>query len=612
MDRLQPIYTETAACRDCYKCVRECPVKAIRVADGHASVLGELCVLCGHCVEVCPVGAKKVRSDVDRAKALVKLRSTTILSLAPSFASEFPGIESGQLVAALRALGFAAVSETALGADLVSQEAARELRGLSLAPATEPRVLISTACPVVVDYITKYRSELVPLLSRSCSPMVAHARFLKSIWREAAVVFAGPCVAKKREADSSGSENEGGVDAAITFRGLKAWLKAAGIDMGRAGEGIPLAEADRSPTAGPVVQAAASWPGAEERFVPERAAKGVLYPVDGGMIASIKHFAPKIEAHFVSCSGLVEIDRALDGIADYRGSVPIFLELLACEGGCVNGPRAERRSGSVAKRLSILEYAKGASGEAPSLLLSRGLSLAGRRGGGPVATERFPEERLREALRLVGKLGPEDELDCSGCGYDSCRAFAAAMLSGRAERTMCVSYTRDLAQKKADALVRAMPSGVVVVDSSLTIAECNANFAALLGPEAQAVYEAKPGMAGADLRKLAPFADLFASVLGEGGADHLDRDVKIGSRILHASVFAIEASTYAGGVFEDITVPWIRRDRVVAQAKSVIDKNLRTVQKIAYLLGENAADTEAILESLIESFSAEDHSGDAR
>jgi PAS domain-containing protein len=326
------------------------------------------------------------------------------------------------------------------------------------------------------------------------------------------------------------------------------------------------------------------------------------------MIASIKQQAPEIEAHFVSCSGLAGIDRALDGIAEYRGDVPIFLELLACEGGCVNGPRAERRSGSVAKRLSILEYAAGAANRA----LAADLDLSERRESRPVTAERFSEERLREALRLVGKLGPEDEFDCAGCGYDSCRAFAAAMLSGRAERTMCVSYTRDLAQKKADALVRAMPSGVVVVDSGLGIAECNANFAALLGPDAQAIYEAKPGMAGADLRRLAPFADLFASVLAEGGPEHIDRDLRIGNRILHASVFAIEAGSYAGGVFQDITVPWIRRDRVVAQAKSVIDKNLRTVQKIAYLLGENAADTEAILDSLIESFSAEERDGGGR
>ncbi|MBL8968169.1 MAG: 4Fe-4S binding protein, partial [Spirochaetaceae bacterium] len=145
MDKRQPVYTETAACQDCYKCVRECPVKAISVSDGHASVVGELCVLCGHCVEVCPVGAKKVRSDVDRAKALIALRPEVMLSLAPSFAAEFPGLEPGRLVAALRRLGFAAVSETAFGADLVSRATAAELRALAAAPASRPRVLLSTA-----------------------------------------------------------------------------------------------------------------------------------------------------------------------------------------------------------------------------------------------------------------------------------------------------------------------------------------------------------------------------------------------------------------------------------------------------------------------------------
>jgi iron only hydrogenase large subunit-like protein len=558
-------------------------VKAIRVADGHASVVDELCVLCGHCVEVCPVGAKRVRSDVDRARALIARSPRSVLSLAPSFAAEFPGVPEASIVAAAKRLGFAQVSETAYGADLVSREVARELAALRTAPPERPRVVVSSACPVIVDYFIKYRPSVAPLLSSSASPMLAHGRWLKSSSPPGtAVVFAGPCVAKKREADGS----RGSLDVAITFKGFKDWLSREGIELD-------------------AIEA-----GPEDAFVPARASKGVLYPVDGGMIASVKQclsaeseyrFDVHADAHFISCSGLVEAEKALDGLADYRGSTPVFIELLACEGGCVNGPRCEKRSGSVAKRLRVLEYAREASDTAAAASLD---IRDGREGRLPVDAPPPPEDRLREALGSVGKHSIEDELNCSGCGYDSCRAFAAAMLAGRAERTMCVSYMRDLATKKANALVKAMPSGVIVADASLTVVECNEKLARILGPDAERLYEAKPGLAGARLERLVPFADLFARVLDAAGPECIERDLKVGKRILHGSIFAIDKGGLAGGVFQDVTDPCVQRDRIVAQARQVIDRNLRTVQKIAYLLGENAADTEVILESIIGSFAA--------
>ena len=585
-----PVYSEQAQCQDCYKCVRECPVKAIRVADGHASVVDDLCVLCGHCVEVCPVGAKRVRSDVDRARALIARSPRVVLSLAPSFAAEFPGLGEAAIVAAAKRLGFAQVSETAFGADLVSRAVAGELAELRSAPPDVPRIVISSACPVIVDYLIKYRPSVAPILSSNASPMLSHGRWLKaSSPPGTSVVFAGPCVAKKREADASG----GSVDAAITFKGLKDWFDREGIDLAS----IPT--------------------GPDDVFIPARASKGVLYPVDGGMIASVKQcladssygFDIHSDAHFISCSGLVEAEKALDGLADYRGRTPVFIELLACEGGCVNGPRCEKRSGSVAKRLRVLEYAREANERAAAAALDLRDGRDGRR---PVEAPPPPEDRVREALRSVGKHSIEDELNCSGCGYDSCRAFAEAMLAGRAERTMCVSYMRDLATKKANALVKAMPSGVVVADASLTVVECNEKLARILGPDVERLYEAKPGLAGAKLDRLVPFAELFTRVLDEDGPELIERDLHVGKKILHGSVFAIDKGSLAGGVFQDVTDPAVQRDRIVTQARQVIDRNLRTVQKIAYLLGENAADTEVILESIIESFSAGEGEADDR
>lgn len=579
MDKAQVIYTEASACRDCYKCLRECPVKAIRIVDDHAMVVGELCVHCGHCVEVCPQKAKKVRDDLARAKLLVELRPKAVLSLAPSFAAEFPGIEIGSIVAAAKSLGFAAVSETSLGADLVSA-------GLCAFMAKEaPELLISSACPVVVRYIDKYLPALSERISRSASPMVAHGRYLKRVFGpETAVVFAGPCIAKKWEADQS----EGSVDLALTFAELRTWLGERKIDL------------------------SATTPGPGNEFFPTRSSHGALYPIEGGMIASLKRAGLK-DVHCMTFGGMAQIQGALrdieEGIGSAGGSPEgcLFLELLACEGGCVNGPLAGGGSGTVARRLRVLSYGADrpespGSGEPPAALVT---GPAGLRGSA-VAEEDPAPEALRTALASIGKSSRKDELNCSGCGYDSCRAFATAMLKGRAERTMCVSYTRNLAQKKADALLKAMPSAAVVVDDALKVVECNDPFAELLGPEGLAIREVRPGLEGADLRKLLPFWEDFEEVLSPDRRDSISADYRVGEKIVHGTIFGIEKGHIAGALFQDITAPWMQKDRVIKQARKVMHQNLKTVQRIAYLLGENAAEAEAALTSIVESFGAKD------
>lgn len=571
MDLLNPIYTEKAECQDCYKCLRECSVKAIKVEGGRAAVVPDLCVLCGHCVQICPVGAKRVRDDLPRAKRLLKTKEKVVVSLAPSFASEFPGLDPARMIAALKKLGFHAVSETARGADLVARRVAEELAEIVEAgDAGAPRrVLISSACPTVVEHVKKYRPRFAAGITGFFSPLLAHAGELKQLYgSDAGIVFIGPCISKKRESDL----HRDLVDVAIDFKDLAAWMDDEGV------------------------RPALLKPAPEDRFVPARAAKGALYPVDGGMIAAVKKYAPPPEARFMAFSDLREIDRALEELSAEELDAPVFLELLACPGGCVNGPRGRSRTGTVAKRLAVLAYADGApdrfDGAAPALDDVRRLS--------PVREREPSADEIAAALRRTGKYSREDELNCGACGYDTCRDFARAMIAGKAEQGMCVSYMRKLAQKKANGLIKSIPSGVVIVDRDLKIVECNVNFARMLGEEALQLWEAKPGLEGADLEKLAPFHRYFRDVLN--GAEAIDRDIRTDRRILHAAVFGIERGAYVGGVFQDVTAPWVRKDRVVSQARKVITKNLAVVQKIAFLLGENAAETEATLNSIIDSF----------
>jgi iron only hydrogenase large subunit-like protein len=573
MDVLNPIYTEKAACQDCYKCVRQCTVKAIRVENGRAAVVKDLCVLCGHCVEVCPVGAKKVRSDLGRARKLIASGKRVIASLAPSFASEFPGIDLDRMTAALTRLGFWAVSETAWGADLVAREVAQQLQ-----TAPQGTILVSSACPTVVDYITKYRPAFADRITSLASPLMAQARELHRFYGDdCAIVFIGPCISKKQEAD----EHSQDIAVAIDFEDLRTWFTEEKIML-------------------PLIQ-----PNSEARLIPERAGKGALYPVDGGMIAAIKSWNVPAQVRFMSFSGIEEIERALDDLEEAldQGELqePLFLELLACPGGCVNGPRTKKRTGTIRKRLSVLEYGQNRlAGAVAQNLTDTATVLYQQWTTKPVTPGPYREQELAEALRRTGKYSREDELNCGGCGYDTCRDFAKAMLAGKAEPDMCVSYMRKLAQKKANGLIRAIPSGVVIVDARLTIVECNQNFARILGEEALQLWEAKPGLEGASLEKLLPFYRYFQDVLD--GSEAIDRDIRFNNRILHATIFGIERGAYAGGVFQDVTAPWVQKDRVVSQARKVITRNLAVVQKIAFLLGENAAETEATLNSIIESF----------
>jgi len=472
------------------------------------------------------------------------------------------------MIRALVDLGFSGVSETALGAEEVSASVAEMLS------EKEGGVFLSSACPTVVEIIKKYHPEHAGKVVNMLSPVLAHATLLRrKFGSDIGIVFVSPCISKKMEADSHSDI----LDVAITFEELRRWWEMERIDP------------------------AAAVTGENDRFVPHAAREGAMYPVDGGMIAGISADCGVTDARFMAFSGISNIRRILEDVDNIDANSPLFIELLACEGGCVNGPRASTRSGTVVKRHAILkntEYSAGDVPRRPSIDITAKWDIE------PVVYTSYSEQDIIGALRRVGKLSRDDELNCGGCGYDSCREFARALLDGIAEPGMCVGYMRKLALKKANALIRTMPSGVVIVDANLIIVESNHRFAEILGKDTMLVYEAQPGLEGADLRKVAPFYADFERVLAEG-SETIEKDIRLGKIVLHLNVFTIEPYHLVGGIIQDITVPAIQKERIVNKARDVIKKNLVTVQKIAYLLGENAADSEVILNSIINSFPTE-------
>ena len=572
-----PIYTEITSCRDCYKCVRSCPVKAIQIKDGHAMIIKDRCIYCGRCVHVCPNSAKKVREDADRVKLAISSGRRVICSLAPSYASEFPG-QGRELLTALKKLGFSAVSETAIGAALVTQ--ALDIYA-SEHDGNAP--FIGTACPAVVELVKKYYPDDVEKLAPVPSPLQTHSAYLRHIYNEdLVIVFIGPCIAKKMEADMT----PGFPDLALTFNELRAWLDVEGIDR----SAIEAEDAD---------------------FIPARAGTSTIYPIEGGQIASSKLWGDRaFGSGALAFSG---IDQVMSALQDGSCGLP-FLELLACDGGCVNGP-ATRDSVSMASRkkaatdhtIRRLDEPALFTGdeEFARLLLEKGYSILhteapGNEGG---FRKKHTEDDIRRALVDLGKLTKADELNCGGCGYNTCREMAIAYLDGMAEIEMCVTKMRKEAESKVDVLLRTIPTGVVIVDSDLQIADCNKLFLELFGDMEDGFVDQSilQMVKGLPLERFVPFADKFRDqfYLTHPGQYR----VHFKDKYLRVTFFLVETKRLLGALFEDITTPTIRRETVVKKAEDVIQKSLETVQQIASLLGENAAETEIMLNSLIDAFS---------
>ena len=564
MDALAPIYSVEAQCRDCYKCVRRCPVKAIRVENDHAVVIPEACIFCGTCVGTCPNHAKMVRDDLMTVRNLVGARRDVIVSVAPSFASEFPGVDPARFSTALKRLGFAQVRETAVGANIVSRRVA-EL----MAKSTGHRLQISSACPVVVELIQRYHPRFSAYLTPVDSPVVAHCKALRREFPDAPIVFVGPCVGKKHESDLQPEL----LTAALTFEELRRWMVMAGVEEPN------LCEPDPD----------YRLPG-----------DGAYYPIEGGMLRSVERnfraLAPEGELQPMTLTGVSTIRTMLETLDPKTLEQPVFIEALACPGGCVCGPKTRVKC-AAGGMLDVLRHAKRTGPDDPEDKPDVGRHYR------PAPAERtdFTEEQIQATLHTLGKYTPQDELNCAGCGYDSCRALACAILAGNAEPQMCVSRMRQIALKQSSAIDRALPYGLVVADKRLRVIECNERFAQLLGGAAKLAYEAKPGLRDADLALLIPQTQLFEKVL-ETGEEIIRRTVEIEGRLFSLTIFNVDAHEVIGALILDVTESEQNRRALIEKARTVVTNTAKTVQEIAFMLGRNAAESELILDSAVEMF----------
>jgi signal transduction histidine kinase/iron only hydrogenase large subunit-like protein len=407
-------------CKACYTCVRGCPAKAIRISNGQAEVIKERCIGCANCVLMCSRGAKETLDSVAAVKALLRSGAPVAAALAPSFPVEFGAVDPMRFAGMLKALGFKYVCEVAFGADMVS------LQYRKLLHENPGKKFISTACPAVVSFVEKYHPALVVSLAPIVSPMVAEARVIHEMYgKDVRVVFIGPCVAKKGET----SRNPRDIEESITFIELRALLKDAGIDRNTA---------------------------LDSQFDPPHPAKGVLYPMGGGLLSSAELEEDLLSGRFLSAEGLENFPEVLKNLE--HGDIDAdFIDLLCCN-GCIMGPGISVKSSKHAREAPLRRYARKSYF---SIRLNDWEESVRRFRGLDYSASFEPEDRrmklpgreeLKEVLGRMGKVRPEDELNCGACGYPTCVEHAVAIIRGIAESEMCLPYTIDRLKTTADEL----------------------------------------------------------------------------------------------------------------------------------------------------------------
>jgi iron only hydrogenase large subunit-like protein len=578
MDMTGYLVLKTSSCKNCYKCIRHCPVKSIRFEKTHAHIVVEECILCGCCFVACPQNAKEIRSDLEAVKGMINSGDLVYASLAPSFAANYGGLGISTMEGVLKKLGFAGVEETAVGATIVKQQYDAMLKN------EDQDVIISSCCHSVNLLIQKYYPAAVPMLAPVLSPMLAHAMDLKRRYPKSRTVFIGPCISKKDEAESYA----GLVDKALTFRELSHWMEKENISL------------DEN-----IQREAKTW-ATQNGGYPERGLTR-LFPAAGGILRTMTKENPRY-AYF-SVDG---IDNCICAIKDLiRGNPPLpvhplgkcFIEMSACTGSCLGGPVMEQREWSpVRDNMAVLRHAGRKDFETRSYttkeLVKKFVSLVPRR-------IRLGTGAIDEVLRKLGKTKPEHELNCGSCGYNTCRDKAQAVLEGKATLTMCLPYLKERAESFSDNIITNTPNGIIVLNESLEVQQINAAACRILNIGSQDIL----GDQVVRILDPVPFIEVCQQEKNSYNRRVYlaDYEKYIDQTIIYDKKYHILI-----GIIRDVTGETVRKAakedfnrKAVEIANKVIEKQMRAVQEIASLLGETAAETKVALTKLKESLSNE-------
>ena len=548
-------------CKNCYKCIRHCPVKAIRFSGNQAHIIDNECILCGHCFVVCPQNAKEIVDSTEKARVLLQGKDPVIVSLAPSFIANYDGVGIEAMRKALKKLGFFDVEETAIGATIVKNEYERMLR------EEERDIIITSCCHSVNLLIQKHFPVALEYLADVMSPMQAHCADIKKRMPNAKTVFIGPCVAKKDEAEYY----EGLVDAVLTFEELTNWLKAEKIELEKDIDSTPESRA---------------------RF----------FPTTGGILKTMAQNAPGYT--YIALDGVENCIAALKDIES--GKIhKCFIEMSACVGSCIGGPVMEKyhSTSPIKDYVTVADYAgeRDFEVEQPApMSLKKHFSMIEKKLQAP------SEDDIMTVLRQMGKFKPADELNCGSCGYNSCREKAIAIIQGKAEISMCLPFLKDKAESFSDTIVKNTPNGLIVLNENLEVQQINTAARKIMNIRAASDVLGEPV-----IRILDP--TVFTQVRNSGRTVRNQRTYLAEyKKYVEQTVVYDPDSRMLIGIMRDITEEEADREKkarinkqTVEVADTVVEKQMRIVQEIASLLGETAAETKIALTKLKESIDDE-------
>ena len=565
------IKLKEANCRNCYKCIRECPVKSISFSREQAQIIDNACVLCGHCLSVCPQQAKEIVSDIGKVRSFLAGKSKVYVSLAPSYSAYFKGISLGQMSAALKKLGFAHLEETAVGAAKVSEQYEALIQQGTM------RNIITSACPTVVLLIEKYFPDLLDYLAPVAPPVIAHAQAMTTIYaNRIKVVFIGPCISKKH--DVIDPLHGGVLAAALSFEELEQMMAQSGVTF-----------AEEDP---------------EQRGLKKPVAR--FYPLPGGIIRTL---ARPVRQKY-KCISIDGMDRCVKTLQDMRAGdlSDYFIEMNACEGGCIGGPSLKNVSFFNA-RDRLATAMQGQDDSRHHLPDDTDVHIHRQYLDLSALESPPPEEAIRATLARIGKYTAADELNCGGCGYASCRDKAVAVLRGKAEAQMCLPYMRQRAESMSNTILDVSPNAIFALDESLAIQQVNPAACAMLKTSADALL-------GKYIEEFLP-CDMYDEPSGAAPAVRTaQQSYPRYGIVVEQTVVRVPQNRAVVLILKDITAICNQelaqkqmRESTIAVTQKVIEKQMRVAQEIASLLGETTAETKLALTRLKKSMSDEGDAG---
>lgn len=562
-----------AHCRNCYKCLRSCPVKAIRFESEQATIDEERCIECGHCLTICPQNAREIKSDLDSVKDAINKGKKVIASLAPSFAGFFD-VQPGKVVSALKKLGFKIIEETAIGAEVVSELYNDYIK------ENEQDAYITTSCPSANYLVEKYFEEVIPYLIPTVSPMIAHGKMLKhNFGEESFVVFIGPCLAKKSEFQSYSRDNI--IDAVLTFDELNSWTSELRIEIDEL---------------------------EEEKFNTNPYSKGREFPLGGGIIEAMGEKLEKSPLSVITVSGMEACIEVFNSIksGDLKD---VLIEASACDGSCIGGPIMIRNGENYYTKLKkVRNYIKSRKNynDPKDKRIPREMDFSREFKKRQVKRQIATEEEITSIMKKMGKYELKDELNCGVCGYNTCRIKAQAVFEGMAETDMCLHYMRTKAESLANEIVENTASNVILLDGDMNVREIN--------PAAQAVFKVqheniigKPISLLIDDEDFRKVRETGESIIGKK-VPYPNYGVVFIANIVYLPKQDMVLSSMINVMAEEKNKKELMKvkENTLNAAQEVIQKQMRVAQEIASLLGETTAETKIILTKLKKIVAGED------